>query len=120
MHETNLLRLIVINGSTWRAMNSFGLRWGFVMPTVDKVNPLERFFIVLQNFFPLNYIVWFLLAGFLICCARSSVHHSSSRLTCFKVGTFPTLKLTIALKSSPGPIILLQLNGFPSHRKDYF
>ncbi|KAI9558303.1 hypothetical protein GHT06_015056 [Daphnia sinensis] len=54
-----------------RAMYSFGETVGYLMPTVEVLNPLDRFALSIQRVFPLDFIVIIFLVTFLILAATS-------------------------------------------------
>ena len=78
--------------SILRAMFSLGEPFGYLMPVVQVLNPLDRCFLMMGRLFPLDFAFFIILAGFIVVSAVSGI---------CRIGIgIPWIKVTIKLSKS--------------------
>lgn len=72
--------------SILRAMYSLGEEFGYLMPTVKILNPLDRFSLFIQRVFPLDLLVLIFIVTFLVIAAASGFRKMGIGIPWIKVG----------------------------------
>lgn len=78
-------------------MYSFGESVGYLMPTVEVLNPLDRFALFIQRVFPLDFIVLLFLVTFMILAATSGFQKMGIGIPWIKVHVVCLIKLNLKI-----------------------
>ena len=76
-------------------MFSLGEPFGYLMPVVQVLNPLDRCFLMMGRLFPLDFAFFIILAGFIVVSAVSGICRIGIGIPWIKV----TIKLSKSLSS---------------------
>jgi len=77
-------------------MFSLGEPFGYLMPVVQVLNPLDRCFLMMESLFPLDFVFFVVLTGFIILSAVSGICRIGIGIPWIKV-IFSSLFFTVVL-----------------------
>ena len=72
-------------------MFSLGEPFGYLMPVVTVLNPLDRSFLSMEHLFPLDYTLFVILAAFVVVSAVSGICRIGIGIPWIKVGFFASI-----------------------------